>query len=243
MNGSTMCIDIETLPDTASVGMSLTTPPDWTCPEFTEVQRAVPKNIRDLVKIELREQENHARWLEAKVAHSSIRAKIDMEAYAKRSLSPLTGRVACIGYCIDDNPVQVIQCDDDEADGLRVLMDVMRARGVGTVINFGDFDYNFLWKLLMRMGHPYANRFRRHKLWDDRLLDAQSVWTGGSRRIKGVSMDAICEFFGWSREGNPIRGGDVFPAYVGGRMSEVVTHCREDVEDLRKLARKLEMMP
>lgn len=240
---TTMCIDIETLPDTASVGMSLTEPPGWTCPEFTETERPIPMNIKDPAKKEMRRQENHARWLEQKGAHYEVCAHIAAGEYAKRSLSPLTGRIACIGYCIGDAPVQVIQCDDDEADGLRVLMDVMRARNVGTVIahNGHGFDYPYLWKRLLRIDHPHASRFYQAKPWETALQDTMLVWRGTDRRAK-ASMDAICEFFGWSREGNPIRGGDVFPAYVGGRMSEVVTHCREDVEDLRKLARKLEMM-
>lgn len=239
---STMYIDIETLPDTATVGMDPTRPPGWACPEFTAEPKPVAKNLRDPAKIELAQQRNFAAWQEAKASHEDNEAATAMAAYRKRSLSPLTGRVACIGYAIDDNPVQIIQCDDDEADGLHALMDVIRHRNVSTIIahNGHGFDFGYLWKRLLRIDHPHARRFWQAKPWETNLQDTLVVWRGANRRAVG-NMDAICEFFGWSREGNPIRGGEVFDAYIAGNMADVVTHCREDVDDLRKLAKKLEM--
>ena len=237
-----MYIDIETIPDTAAVGMDPTTPPGWVCPEFTTTPKPPAKNLRDPAKIEMAQQRNFAAWLEAKAAHAATEGADAMETYKKRSLSPLTGRVACIGYAIDSAPAQVIQCDDDETDGLNVLMDVIRTRGVKTLIahNGHGFDYPFLWKRLLRIDHPHAGKFWQAKPWDTKLQDTLTVWRGTDRRAKG-SMDAICEFFGWSRDENPIRGADVYRRYIAGDMAAIVKHCREDVNDLRKLAIKLEM--
>ena len=237
-----MYIDIETIPATAFVGMDPTTPPGWVCPEFTATPKPPAKNLRDAAKIEAAQQKNFAAWMEAKAGHEVKEAAAAMADYRKNSLTPLKGRIACIGYAVDDAPSQVIQCDDDERDGLDVLMGVIRNRGISTIIahNGHGFDYGFIWKRLLLHDHCEAGRFYQAKPWETKLQDTLTVWRGTDRRAKG-SMDAICEFFGWSRDDNPIRGSEVFDRYIAGDMAAIVQHCREDVNDLRKLAEKLEM--
>ena len=239
---SVMYIDLETLPDSASVGMTLDRPPSWVCPRFTGTQKPVAKNLKDAGKIEAAEQKNFAAYMSAMDAHEGNAAAAAMGEYRKRSFSPLTGRIACIGYAIDNGDPQVIQCDEDEEDGLRTLMDVHFSRNVHTVIahNGAGFDFDWMFKRLLLIDHPHARKFYQAKPWDTDLQDTLVAWRGSNKRAKG-SMDAICEFFGWSRADNPIRGGEVFDRYVAGDMAAIVQHCREDVVDLRRLALKLEL--
>lgn len=239
---TTMLIDIETLPEDATVGMDLQRPPGFVMPPYEAVQRSVPRNYKDPAKILVWQQAEFQRQAEEGLKWAGDKHAEAESNYRQRSLSPMTARIACIGYALDHNPAQVIRCDDNERDGLETLMGVIKSRRPSVVIahNGHGFDYDFLWKRLMKHGHSDAMWFYQEKPWEKKLQDTYLKWSKANRR--GGNMDDICKFFGWEREDNPIRGGEVLDAYIDGRMSDVVAHCRGDIEDLRKLALKLEMM-
>lgn len=233
---TTLYIDLETLPDNAEVGMSDHVAPGWTPSPVTLERRTVPGNYSDPTKIATWQSREDLRYAAAIVEAQETDRIEARKAWEKRSLSPMTGRIACISYALDDGPVQVIECSEDEKGGLRELRLFLGRPDRIVAHNGHGFDYEYIWKRAVKHGYPgLARQFRQPKPWDERLADTLLMW----RMRRGGSLDAICQFLGISRAKSNIDGSGVLAAYTEGRWSEVVEHAAADIEDLRAVYRRI----
>lgn len=262
-------LDIETLPAAAAAGVTFGTAPGWTPPPFEAPafvppnRKSPPANWKDLQKIacfEADEDARHARAIADAVrdhaagteaaltkATEASRAAV-WDAWARGSLSPMSGRIACIGYAVGDAPADVIT--GSEVDQLRALADVFdlacqASHGCVRVVghNIDGFDGPYLLIRAARHGvrniAPYL-RARSGKSWDAPTLDTLTAWPCGSQRGKApgsASLDAIAAFIGIDRGNNPITGAGVLEAYMSGREADIIAHCRDDIEVLRQAHR------
>lgn len=229
-------IDLETLPDDAEVGMSDHVAPGWTPSPVTLGRRQVPGNYADAVKIATWQSREDLRYATAIVEAQELDRIEARKTWEKRSLSPMTGRIACISYAIDDGPVQVIECSEDEERGLRELRLFLGKPDRIVAHNGHGFDFEYLWKRSVKHRLPeLARQFRQPKPWDERLVDTLLLW----RMRRGGSLDAICQFLGIARAKSHIDGSGVLAAYTDGRWPEVVEHAAADIEDLRAVYRRI----
>ena len=244
-------IDLETLPEDACVGMDPGCAPGWTPTPIDQLvaepgRRTCPTSYRKSQTIdawEARESERYSTavreaWLAAHDAQEIERAK-GREEWAKGSLNPLRGRVACISVAFGEGDVDVIECAEDEASGLRELSGRIGGARV-FVAHYGiGFDFPFLQVRAMRHGGlRLARALHQDKPWDGRLVDTKDWWPVVGR--KGARLVDCCALLGIDHsEGNPIDGSEVLDAYISGRWQEVVEHARADVRDLREVYRVL----
>lgn len=261
---TTLYLDCETVPRGTlahiAAGLTLDDPPqDWTCPAYPDPPAwsytGAPKNWKDPAKIA-------AHLVEAKQAHERAIAEHEAgrdswhaaslaTAWEDRrpwSLDPLRAEVACLGWAIDDGPVEIAE-GPDVTDVLDAVF-AMHNPGIIVAHNAG-FDAEILWALAVRDPN-------RVKLcgwltkWDYRVSAAHRLYKGPAwvdtmdlaplRRVDryrfGVGQQALAEHLGVARP-HPLRGAEVFDAVMGGRAAEVYAHCRSDVAELRDIYRRL----
>lgn len=220
-------IDIETVVESATVGMDLSGEPPGYCFEPGEP----PANYKSPEAI--------ARWQEREAEKSKANAWRD---YAAGALSPMSGRVVCVGVAVDDRDVQTYH-GDDETEMLGFVRSVLdQLPGPYRVVghNLKGFDAPFLMLRGMKWGVRLP--LSQAKKWDTKLIDTRELWpcSSGSYGLKGSGkLGDIIRFLGLDFP-EDTSGADVFSQYVAGEWETIARHCAIDVEKVRALYRELE---
>ncbi len=247
-------IDIETLPEGATVGMDATRAPGWEPPSVegfvAEPERKTcPAHFRKPDAIERWEANESGRysaavrdaWLAAHEAMKAEKVKARKE-WASGSLDGMRGRIACVSIAFGEGEIDVIECAEDEAGGLADLDAVMRRRKPRAIVAHYGIGFDFPFIQLRAVKHDLlglARRFHQDKPWDGLLVDTKALWPM-VRGSKGANLANVCAFLGIDHDvDNPITGADVLDAYIAGRWGDVVAHAAADVRDLRGVYRVL----
>jgi hypothetical protein len=162
-------------------------------------------------------------------------------AASKTALDGTWGRIACIGWAIDDGPVMVTQYGT-EADTLDCwatdLQEYVRQSDdprwytrlnwVGH--NLINFDLRFLWQrsrvLNIKLDFPLpVEKFSKN------VYDTMVEWCGYGKYVKQTDLELA---FGIERD-DKITGAEVATA----SPFEIAQHCQEDVRCLREIYRRM----
>lgn len=149
-------------------------------------------------------------------------------------------RIGCIGVATANGnggaaDYHVIDCadPDEEWRGLMELVEMIPARG--RIFTWGDYDPRILRSRMLYHGMRLGAFGIDAKPWERRLDDLQRVFAelveGSPSKIRGISVDAACEFLGIQRVDNPIPGSAVLDRYIEGDWSAVINHCYADIRD------------
>ena len=167
------------------------------------------------------------------------------EIYRKRSLSYIEGRILCISYAIENGPVKGLIDDDEEALIIRfeeALLNEDSAifKRANTLVghNGMNFDFPFLFlraakygrdnlKALFSVPDPY--RF---------FQDTMKLFCSTDRKGM-VSLARACAFFGIEGVKDGMEGSRVYDEYLAGNGQGILEYCMSDVNNMRKLYRKL----
>lgn len=166
------------------------------------------------------------------------------EAVAKTSFNGALGSVCVIGWAWDDDTVirSLTLHNMTETDLLKTF-----ARAVTPLDTFGPktvvghnvtFDIRFLWQRAIVLGVPMPSWFpRQPKPWDRSIFDTMTEWAGVRDTI---SLDNLAKALGFGgKEG--MDGSMVAEAWAVGRVDEVASYCRHDVELVRNIHRKMQL--
>ena len=175
--------------------------------------------------------------------HAKKKPALIEDAYLKTSFDGGTGQVVCIGFAFDDEPpVSYAVCELSRDDERKIIQDFFSAiTDAGLVQYVGHnvigFDCPFLWKRCMLLGiKPPAFFPRNPKPWGDTVADTMLMWDPNQRA--GGSMERMCRLFGIPGKGD-MDGSKVWPMVQAGRMDEVASYCRDDVQRTRALYRRM----
>lgn len=233
---TTLLLDLETLPEDATVGMDLDHPPGWEPEPHPGFDREVPRNWKDEDKIAVWHAQENARRVTELFGWDAKQIAKAREWFGKKSTNPMELRIGCIGYAFDDEEPEVIECfEEDDRAGLIQLHEICTERRPSRVVahNGASFDFRVIQLRAMKHGLlDTAARFHQEKPWETYLFDTMLGWP-----VRYTGMNAICAFLGLGRPDNPIDGKDVLQAYVDGRSDEIVAHCRDDIRVLREVYR------
>lgn len=172
------------------------------------------------------------------------------EAVERTALNGTWGEIICIGLAVNDEPVEVFTRALTEADLLNTFalmldskckkadqtgeMWQLVARWIGH--NIVDFDIRFLWQRAKLSGVTFPFRLPMQR-YDSHVYDTMKEWSGWK---DGVSQKDLELAFGIARtDPLPNGGADVFHAYQNGRIEDIKEHCRQDIENLRQIYRRM----
>lgn len=253
-------LDTETLPlgTLAHVAAGLgrhDAPAGWEVPPYPDpptLEYSPPANYRDPAKIAehrirafLAHGERLMEYEQGRKAWPATALAAEWERRAPDSLDPLTAEIACLGYAIDDGPVEVA----DDAIGALDRLFRVQVPDIIVAHNAG-FDAEMLWVSAVRRGlfdlagllarHVYAvtaeHKLYRGPRWVD-TADLVPIRRQGGYRF-GVSQERLAGLLGVAQP-HPLRGAEVYDAVLDGRIAEVREHCRSDVGELREIYKAL----
>lgn len=172
------------------------------------------------------------------------------EAISRTALDGTWGEIICIGLAVNDEPVEVFTRALTEGDLLNTFalmldskckkadqtgeMWQLVARWIGH--NIIDFDLRFLWQRSKLLGVTFPFTLPLHKAANG-VYDTMREWAGYKDRVSQKDLELA---FGIARtDPLPNGGADVFQAYQNGRIDDIKEHCRQDIEGLRQIYRKM----
>lgn len=147
------------------------------------------------------------------------------------------GRICCIGFAFDDQPVQVLSGEEREM----LVKFWALARGVDLFVGFNlmDFDLRFIFqRSVVQEVKPTVDlsfaRYRSSPIYD--VMHEWSRWSNLGR----TSLHGLAKVLGLqsSKEGE-IEGRQVAKAYADGRLKEICEYCARDVELTRQIYKRL----
>ncbi len=187
---------------------------DMIAPEFE-----APANYKDPDKIAASIAEQKLRWID------------------RAALSPMTGRVICIGIRDLDDSFVCMDGGGDEAELLRQWTAlVQQYKGEQFVgFNIHGFDLPFLMRRSWRLGVKPCFRpgvdLRRLSDW----TDLRTVWQMGDKQAEG-SLDSIAKFFGIGEKGG---SGKDFAGLWESDRDAAMEYLRNDIRLTHAIGEKM----
>lgn len=165
------------------------------------------------------------------------------EAVSKTSFNGAHGRICCVGWAWDDDVPEaaIDQIAGSEKATIKYAfeqMDKRAGRGFPTIIGHyvANFDIRFIWQRAMVLGVPMPHWFPRNpKPWGNEVFDTMTAWCGAK---DSISLDNLCKALGIPGK-NGIDGSMVAGMWARGEYDAIAEYCRDDVERVRNVHRKM----
>jgi hypothetical protein len=170
------------------------------------------------------------------------------EAVSKTSLDGAFGRVAVLGYAIEDSPVEAIFYQSktfDEALLLQTFFSKVTTQlggacaGNVTLVghNITGFDIRFITQRAIVLGVRLPRWWPRNpKPWDANIFDTMVQWAGARDY---VTLGKLCAALGIPTPKNDMDGSQVSAAWERGEFDRVADYCCDDVEAVRAVAKRM----
>jgi predicted PolB exonuclease-like 3'-5' exonuclease len=159
------------------------------------------------------------------------------EYLEKTGLDGTFGRIACIGYAINDAAAECLV--GDEKKMLQDFWEIAKTCDLFVGFNNMDFDLRFIYqRSVIQNVRPTKDlifaRYRSSPIYD--VMHEWKKWDNQS----SISLHALAKALGLqsSKEGG-IEGSGVAKAYEGGKIKEIAEYCKRDVEVTRKIYKRM----
>jgi predicted PolB exonuclease-like 3'-5' exonuclease len=197
--------------------IDIETLPDGEKMSIEEAKKEAPKNYK--------KEEVIQAWAEKHIE----------EEYKKRSLKSEEGRIYCICYAMNNEPVKTIEYKDEKqmmeefVDDLYTSYDRTLATCGWVGHNIRNFDLPWLIHRMWKYGTTKIIYLLPMSPKDHRVIDTSEKW--GLTSFKNyTSLDSICKFLGFkTKEG--IDGSQVYDYFLKGEHGKVYEYCRDDVDE------------
>lgn len=156
---------------------------------------------------------------------------------AQTSFDGAFGQIICIGYALDDQPTGIFLGEEKQI--LKSFWQL--AEDVDLFIGFNcmDFDLRFIYQRSIVAGVTPTQNLSFARYRSNPIFDVMWEWRKWSS-FPSVSLDTLAKALGIpSSKGGGIEGKDVWQAYQDGRISEICTYCKKDVEVTRAIYKKM----
>lgn len=200
--------------------------PSETRPDPSEIQ--APANYRDPAKIQAYQLE-----------------KVE-EAFRKQAFDSMVGRLAVVGWAIEDEDPRSITLGVDVEDeaGLLAMFEneVLECRGGEAITwvghNFQSFDGVWLRRKGIKHGLGHLPSLINLDRYRGNVEDTMLIWSPHDPRDR-VGLDKLARFLGQGAKTEGIDGSKVWDFWQEGRLDEVAAYCRADVALTRSIFKNL----
>ena len=162
----------------------------------------------------------------------------EAEIIKKLSLSAATAKILCICYAIEPpvgSAVQVLEGEETEI--LQNFWKLAADCNLFVGHNILDFDLRFIYQrsvihqIKPSRDLPFA-RFRNAPIYD-----TMHEWSKWGR--EHASLDLLSKTFGMPSPKESLDGSKVYPFYRAGRIAEIISYCKCDVDSVRQVYKRL----
>jgi hypothetical protein len=169
--------------------------------------------------------------------------KLVEEAVAKTSFSGAYGKVCCIGWAWGEfDPCSTIGADEGEVIKSafeRIEGNAPRHPPITVVGHYvANFDLRFLMQRAIVLGITLPTWFPRDpKPWSREVFDTMTAWAGAK---DSISLDNLCRVLGVPGK-DGVDGSMVAGMWQRGEHDAIAEYCRDDVERVRSVHRKMQV--
>lgn len=174
------------------------------------------------------------------------------KAIADTSFDGGFGEVCCIGWAVGNRKVRSATVKDgfDETDALMAFFNSVEAEFAkedthaipgywsATIVghNVASFDIRFIWQRAIVLGVRVPSWFPRDpKPWGNEVFDTMAAFAGAKGSI---SLDRLCRILGIAGK-DGFDGSMVAKAWADGEHEKIAAYCRDDVERVRQVHRRM----
>lgn len=168
--------------------------------------------------------------------------KAGFDAYVKgTSFDGGFGRILCIAYAINDNPIQIICNPDNEAKTLQRFWEVAKDVNLFVGHNVMDFDLRFIYQrsIVLRIRPSRNLSFARYR--SEPIYDTMKEWVKWAYN-SNVGLEHLALSLGIPTPKEGIDGSQVSDFYKAGKIKEICEYCQRDVETTRAIYRKMNFL-
>lgn len=199
------------------------------------------ESLKDTIVELERKKEKKREITEAAEGGNLYKRKKSTETiYRLTSLSGDFGRIFCICYALDNEPVDIIRADEKEI--LIKWWQIADRADLFVGHNIMEFDLPFIYKRsIIHQIKPAARHlnlsFARYR--SDPIFDTMKEWDKWNMK-SSISLDKLAKVLGFptSKDGG-IDGSKVYDAYLKGKYDEICQYCKRDVELTRKVYKRM----
>jgi predicted PolB exonuclease-like 3'-5' exonuclease len=160
------------------------------------------------------------------------------------------GRILCIAYAIDDQPVECLCYDQDETRMLKEFWEIVNSisspsynsnypdHGVQFIgHNVMDFDLRFIYQrsIINKIKPAYDLSFARYRSYP--IFDTMKEWVQWS--MNSVGLEHLALALGIPSPKDGIDGSQVYTFYQKGKIKEIAEYCQRDVETTRAIYKRM----
>ncbi len=147
------------------------------------------------------------------------------------------GRIACISYAVNDEPIKTLF--GDEKKMLKDFWQIAKDADLFIGFNLMDFDLRFIYQRSVILGIKPSQFLNFARYRNSPIFDIMCEWSKWNLQTK-ISLHALSKVLGIpSPKEGEIEGKDVAKAYQDGRIKEICQYCEKDVETTRKIYKKM----
>jgi len=155
----------------------------------------------------------------------------------KTSFDGSYGRILCIGYAMDTEPVQCLY-DTDEKVLLKKFWDIASLCDLFVGHNVMDFDLRFIYQRSMVLGIKPTKDLNFARYRNSPIFDTMKEWVKWNYG-DNVSLEHIALAMGFPTPKEGIDGSQVYKFFQEGKVAEVCDYCKRDVETTRNVHRRM----
>lgn len=163
---------------------------------------------------------------------------VNFEEYlGKTALDGTFGRILCIGYAVDDDEVDVLYNEDNEAETLRQFWELAKNSDMFIGHNVMDFDLRFIYQrsIINNVVPSLDLNFARYRSFP--IYDTMKEWVKWSNNSIGLEPLALALGIPTPKEG--IDGSQVYTFYKKGKVQDILDYCKRDVETTRAVFKRM----
>lgn len=147
------------------------------------------------------------------------------------------GRIACISYAIDDEPVKTLSGDEKQI--LRDFWKIAETIALFVGYNIIDFDLRFIYQRSIVLGIKPSRDLSFARYRNAPIYDVMCEWVKWNLQNK-TNLDHVAKALGLpTSKGGDVEGKNVAKAFEDGRINEICEYCEKDVELTRKIYKRM----
>lgn len=144
------------------------------------------------------------------------------------------GRILCLCYAIDDEPIQSLSGDEKEI--LQKFWGLVKNIDLFVGHNILDFDLKFIMQRSIILGVKPTRGISFRKYQNSDVYDIMQEWDNWSGF---TAMDDLAHAMNIPSSKEGIDGSQVHEFYKNGKTKEIIDYCCRDVEVTRSIYKKM----
>lgn len=157
------------------------------------------------------------------------------------------GRIACIALAVGDSPVYVYSnCDKetnelDEKKTLEKFWEIAAKCDLFVGHNIIDFDMRFIYQRSWILGVKPSKDLTFARYRSNPMYDTMKEWGKWSNQ-PSIGLERLALALGIPTPKDDIDGSQVAAAFNDGRIDDICTYCKKDVETTRAIYKRMAYM-